>query len=260
MRYKSLSFEAPKGFVLAACVSAALVAGSFGAQAGPITYSNTDDGAPTTGPFPNSDAAQTTFLAAAATFGPVVTETFEELPANSGLPSGTPFAMVGGASGKLNTPFVYPYSGVQNVNSGNLYGFNITPGGKNWLGFANGSFTVSFAGTGTNSFGFFTTGVQSIFTDSIDVTFVDGKSEDLSLPVNVNGGASYFGFTDKVAIKSVTITNLGNDAWGIDDVSYNAIAVKAVPEASTWAMLFLGFAGIGFLSYRRKNSYTLRIV
>jgi len=27
----------------------------------------------------------------------------------------------------------------------------------------------------------------------------------------------------------------------------------AVPESSTWVMLVLGFAGLGFLSYRRKN-------
>jgi hypothetical protein len=31
-------------------------------------------------------------------------------------------------------------------------------------------------------------------------------------------------------------------------------AVTAVPEASTWAMLILGFAGIGFMAYRRKSS------
>jgi hypothetical protein len=28
---------------------------------------------------------------------------------------------------------------------------------------------------------------------------------------------------------------------------------SAVPEASTWAMMILGFAGIGFLTYRRRN-------
>jgi hypothetical protein len=27
----------------------------------------------------------------------------------------------------------------------------------------------------------------------------------------------------------------------------------AVPEPSTWAMLLLGFAGIGFMAYRRKS-------
>jgi hypothetical protein len=31
------------------------------------------------------------------------------------------------------------------------------------------------------------------------------------------------------------------------------LKVAAVPEPSTWAMMILGFAGIGFLTYRRKN-------
>jgi hypothetical protein len=28
----------------------------------------------------------------------------------------------------------------------------------------------------------------------------------------------------------------------------------AVPEASTWAMMILGFCGVGFMAYRRKQS------
>jgi PEP-CTERM motif len=33
--------------------------------------------------------------------------------------------------------------------------------------------------------------------------------------------------------------------------------VSAVPEPSTWAMLLLGFAGIGFMAYRRKSKPAL---
>jgi hypothetical protein len=29
--------------------------------------------------------------------------------------------------------------------------------------------------------------------------------------------------------------------------------IVAIPEASTWAMLILGFAGVGFMAYRRRN-------
>jgi hypothetical protein len=39
----------------------------------------------------------------------------------------------------------------------------------------------------------------------------------------------------------------GND-FGIDNLS-----ITAVPEASTWAMMILGFCGLGFLAYRRGN-------
>jgi outer membrane lipase/esterase len=35
------------------------------------------------------------------------------------------------------------------------------------------------------------------------------------------------------------------------------LAVAAVPEPSTWAMMILGFAGIGFMAYRRKNAMAL---
>jgi hypothetical protein len=35
----------------------------------------------------------------------------------------------------------------------------------------------------------------------------------------------------------------------VDNVT---VAIAAVPEASTWAMMILGFGGIGFWAFRRK--------
>jgi PEP-CTERM motif len=32
--------------------------------------------------------------------------------------------------------------------------------------------------------------------------------------------------------------------------------ISAVPEPSTWAMMILGFAGVGYLAYRRRNQAT----
>jgi len=37
---------------------------------------------------------------------------------------------------------------------------------------------------------------------------------------------------------------------GIDNVK---LLTAAVPEPSTWAMMILGFAGVGFMAYRRRN-------
>jgi hypothetical protein len=34
----------------------------------------------------------------------------------------------------------------------------------------------------------------------------------------------------------------------------------AVPEPSTWAMMILGFFGVGFMAYRKKNGLALRLV
>lgn len=39
------------------------------------------------------------------------------------------------------------------------------------------------------------------------------------------------------------------------DGAYSGPNVTAVPEPSTWAMLLIGFAGIGFTAYRTKRSY-----
>jgi hypothetical protein len=36
--------------------------------------------------------------------------------------------------------------------------------------------------------------------------------------------------------------------------SYRVTSVSAIPEPSTWAMMILGFAGIGFMAYRRKTT------
>jgi hypothetical protein len=51
-----------------------------------------------------------------------------------------------------------------------------------------------------------------------------------------------------------------NDNPGTDGGSSNNVGgvwiveVPAVPEPSTWAMLLIGFAGIGFMAYRRKSN------
>jgi len=37
------------------------------------------------------------------------------------------------------------------------------------------------------------------------------------------------------------------------DVALTGISIAAVPEPSTWAMMILGFMGVGFMAYRRKQ-------
>jgi hypothetical protein len=37
------------------------------------------------------------------------------------------------------------------------------------------------------------------------------------------------------------------------------VSVSAVPEPATWAMMILGFMGIGFLAYRRKSEASFRL-
>jgi hypothetical protein len=37
------------------------------------------------------------------------------------------------------------------------------------------------------------------------------------------------------------------------------VSVTAVPEPATWAMMILGFFGLGFVARRRKSKLTLRL-
>jgi hypothetical protein len=48
------------------------------------------------------------------------------------------------------------------------------------------------------------------------------------------------------------VYSFGSNGLGLAILSVTQVAA-AVPEASTWAMMLLGFCGLGFLAYRRKS-------
>ena len=64
-----------------------------------------------------------------------------------------------------------------------------------------------------------------------------------------------FLYTATGTLSDLSFQSATQGAYGpaLDDVS-----VTAVPEASTWAMMILGFAGVGFTAYRRKNKHSFR--
>ena len=227
-----------KKYLAGALLTAAISIVPLSAQAAITIFSGQDDGASSAGPFPNSNAANSSFLGAASGFGPVTTEKFQGFSVGTGGGGGT--LPISGGHVTLTTPFGVPFGGINSVNNGNLYGFAL-PGETNWLGFATGSAAFSFNGP-SNSFGFYTTGVQD-FTTVFTVAFNDGTNQTLNIPINVSGGASFYGFTDTLAFNGVTITNLSDDAWGVSDVSFNF--ASSVPEPATWALFIVGFGAIG---------------
>jgi hypothetical protein len=53
----------------------------------------------------------------------------------------------------------------------------------------------------------------------------------------------------------------GADVWNSNpggSTGFVGATISAVPEPSTWAMMILGFLGVGFVAYRRKHA-TLRL-
>jgi hypothetical protein len=55
------------------------------------------------------------------------------------------------------------------------------------------------------------------------------------------------------AIDLLFTGNAGRLFIGLDRVDVELAAVSSVPEPSTWAMMILGFSGLGCMAYRRRN-------
>jgi hypothetical protein len=66
--------------------------------------------------------------------------------------------------------------------------------------------------------------------------------------------SQFIGFVSTDMLSSLTLTVSSTESWVVTDVT---TAVAAVPEPSTWAMMLLGFAGVGFMAYRRKSKPAL---
>ena len=98
----------------------------------------------------------------------------------------------------------------------------------------------------------------------------DGGPPTKHIEVDVGGNpAAFFNYTvtgNKTNMMYQTVsllfTGTGSDLLSFKSLDAGAfggvvgdinVSVAAVPEASTWAMIILGFAGVGFLSYRRKS-------
>jgi hypothetical protein len=84
--------------------------------------------------------------------------------------------------------------------------------------------------------------------------------EDRHLVFNINpetigpgheAGDFFFGTSTLASTVTLDLVN-GNDQFS--SVSFTA----SVPEPSTWAMMILGFLGVGFVAYRKKNNHSFR--
>jgi hypothetical protein len=59
-------------------------------------------------------------------------------------------------------------------------------------------------------------------------------------------------------VSAVGSSNAGGFILGSDNLNLLTTTLTitdAVPESSTWALMILGFMGVGFMAYRRKNSH-----
>ncbi len=88
------------------------------------------------------------------------------------------------------------------------------------------------------------------------------------MPNSLDRGLSFLGvdFGDPL-VSRVRITS-GNSVLGpndggnvdvvvMDDFLFGEPIATGTPEPSTWAMMILGFAGIGFIAYRRRQTHSV---
>jgi hypothetical protein len=145
----------------------------------------------------------------------------------------------------------------------NLFGDNDTVTGQIYGLNADGANQVATQATFTS--GVLNGATLNYFTGTFDV--VGGKivavngvvfqSPADTLTLNYDYGLSYgpSGQNAEYSICPPCYVAANNE--GFAGVTYSE--VSAVPEPSTWAMLLLGFAGLGFKAHRRKPKPALKI-
>ena len=125
----------------------------------------------------------------------------------------------------------------------------------------NGTVTLqtTFTLSGVDTVGAAISGFWGV--DNIGEIFLNGNDTGIGLPYGFDAFENLhpFSITNsdwfKVGTNVLTfvVTDTGPPlALRVDDLA------SGVPEASTWAMMILGFCGVGFMAYRRKNKHSFR--
>lgn len=92
-------------------------------------------------------------------------------------------------------------------------------------------------------------GQVDIFAGTVMDILIDGQLSGAPVLQNFSG---FLGFTSDTAFSMIEFRGLGNDGWGIDDVTYSSTASSEVPAPAAWALFGLGCAFIGYT--RRKRA------
>jgi hypothetical protein len=111
--------------------------------------------------------------------------------------------------------------------------------------------TTGFMSSFTNNVPGPFTVTETTFEDSTNAAFGTGTQLGTQTFTSLGSSSSSKGVTGVTNPYSLT-EEFVIAATG-QGTSNDTINISAVPEASTWMMMILGFAGLGFLGYRRKG-------
>ena len=105
------------------------------------------------------------------------------------------------------------------------------------------SFTVPGAGSST-------------FDATIDGKINNGSNGFLTFDFGGAQTVTYAGGSFSLLINDLQFKGSDPEVMDLTGSISNAV-ITAVPEPSTWAMMILGFFGVGFVAYRRKDKLAL---
>lgn len=190
----------------------------------------------------------------------------------------TPSATPGANGGFVGGTVVGPGGTIGTITGGEIYSSSVsgiaalptnTTPPINTVGFflaagpdSGTKATLAFA-TPVQQFSFLV-GSPDTFNSILVLTNNGGPAVSFSLadlgvvpPDGNQSFAEYVNFftTGTTVIDDIRFTSLTQNALEVSNFS-----VSAVPEPATWAMMVIGFLGIGFLAYRRKTPVSFRMV
>jgi hypothetical protein len=176
-------------------------------------------------------------------------------------------------TGGCSTGGVTPFATVTISQSGGVDTFTVVTNSPTYVFNGNGNGFDAFAFSLASGTG------QTITLSA--AMLAAGFSVDLSLPQHQDGFGDYtygialtnagtgatslsFTLTDPNPLTTASFSfgtgGSGDALFTADILSLNGLTgvvgggiASAVPEPSTWAMMILGFAGIGFMAYRRRS-------
>jgi len=97
------------------------------------------------------------------------------------------------------------------------------------------------------------------FTNGVNMTSQNGIAGGNPGPIDFNiAGITIADFVNN-SLGHIFAADLGSVSTGATGAVTGPGGVSSVPEPSTWAMMILGFMGVGFMAYRRKSQGHLRL-
>jgi hypothetical protein len=96
-------------------------------------------------------------------------------------------------------------------------------------------------------------GADNVLTFPANPTFVSFAGISFAILTDSNVvDALGLGFTGSAYGIAQQSTNPNGECCGVNPITFTVTA--AVPEPSTWAMMILGFASVGYVTYRRRKT------